>query len=293
MIKQFHHFVTLLIISSMIAGCTLPQHTKKLNAILEHHEVEPTSQSNYRCTMGAHRGASDKYEENTLQALKEANDNSKYEFIEFDVQYSSDDRIVVYHDQRLIRQFGSLSSIKNSTFAELSQVSNGVIGAYDEIIPFLDKKLNIEIKSQGDLETDKRLVDEIIADISSRNRINDIVISSISTDVIKYVKLKYPDMPTGQIFWLVSSTYLHFDIFTQRLYDDINATQADYIMLYVANLRNIDDLLALKPENKTLVFWDFDDTMFVVHKNTSDRLWGDSYLNTVFKSLHYKMCSWF
>ena len=228
-----------------------------------------------------------------MAALKAADKNSKYAFIEFDVQYSRDRRIVVYHDKRMLRLYGNLRAIGNTTFAELSKITRGEIAAYDEVIGILKKKLNIEIKSQGDNQEDERLVDEIIADIQARKRDNDVLISSISSNVIKYVNRNYPNIPTGQVFWLTSSTYLHFDGLTKKLYEDISATQADYLMLHVANLRNIDDLLKFKPKGKTIVFWDFDDTIYIVHKDISDRLWGDSGIRTFCQFLRYKLVSAF
>jgi hypothetical protein len=119
------------------------------------------------------------------------------------------------------------------------------------------------------------------------------MISSISSDVIKYVNRNYPNIPTGQGFWLTSSTYLHFDGLTKKLYEDISATEADYLMLHVANLRNIDDLLRFKPKGKTIVFWDFDDTIYIVHKDISDRLWGDSGIRTFCQFVRYKLVSAF
>jgi glycerophosphoryl diester phosphodiesterase len=227
--------------------------------------------------------------ENTMAALKAADTNSQYAFIEFDVQYSEDRRIVVYHDKRMLRLFGSLRAIGHTTFAELSEITGGEIAAYDDVMDSLGKKLNIEIKSQGDTQEDERLADEIIADIRTRKRDKDVLISSISGDVIKYVNRNYPDIPTGQIFWLTSSTYLHFDSLTEGLYEEMGITQADYLMLHVANLRNIDDLLKLKPRGKTVMFWDFDDKMYIVHKDFSDRLWGDSGIGTVFQFLRYRL----
>ncbi len=189
--------------------------------------------------------------------------------------------------------YGNMRAIGNTTFAELSKMTGGEIAAYDEVIGILRKKLNIEIKSQGDNQEDERLVDEIIADIQTRKRDNDVLISSISSDVIKYVNRNYPNIRTGQVFWLTSSTYLHFDSLTKKLYEDISSTQADYLMLHVANLSNIDDLLKFKPRGKTIVFWDFDDTMYIVHKDLSDRLWGDSGIRTFFQFARYKILSAF
>ncbi len=197
------------------------------------------------------------------------------------------------NDKRMLRLDGSLRAIGNATFAELSAITGGQIVAYDEVIGMLNKKLNIEIKSQGDEREDERLVDEVIADILIRKRGNDILISSISDDVIRYVNRKYPDIPTGQVFWLTSSTYLHFDGLTKKLYEDISATQADYLMLHVANLLNIEDLLEFKPKGKTIVFWDFGDKMYIVHKDISDRLWGDSGWRTFINFLQYKLVSGF
>ncbi|MFC1885293.1 glycerophosphodiester phosphodiesterase [Thermodesulfobacteriota bacterium] len=290
---RFPQVFLLILFSVMAAGCTMPPYVTSLDEILEKEGRNNRLRYGYRCTAGAHRGASEEYKENTIEALKAADKNSRYAFIEFDVQYSKDRRIVVYHDKTMLRLHGSMSAIGNMTFAELSEMTSGEIAAYDDLMDILEKKLNIEIKSQGDNQEDERLVDEIMADIRSRDRDNDILISSISRDVIKYVNRKYPDIPTGQVFWLTLSTYLHFDALTKKLYEDITETQADYLMLHVANLSNIDDLLKFKPRGKTIVFWDFDDTIYIVHKDLSDRLWGDSFVRTSFQLVRYKLVSIF
>ncbi|HOP48216.1 MAG TPA: glycerophosphodiester phosphodiesterase family protein [Desulfobacteraceae bacterium] len=289
----FFSVSALILFAAMVNGCAMPPGVKSLDEILEQEGINRRSHYGYRCTPGAHRGASEEYLENTLAALKAADRNKKYAFIEFDVQYSKDNRIVVYHDSRMLRLFGSLKKIGNTTFEELYDITGGEIAAYDQVMDILEKKINIEIKSQGDNQEDERLADEIIADIRSRKRENDVLISSVSSDVIRYVKENYPYIPTGKVFWLTSSTYMHFDALTKGLYEDITDTRADYLMLHVANLRNIDDLLKFKPRRKTIVFWDFDDTIYIVHKDLSDRLWGDSGVKTFFQFLQYKIISLF
>lgn len=280
-----------IMLSAMVTGCTMPPYVTSLDEILEQEGRDHQARYGYRCTRGAHRGASEEHRENTLAALRAADENSKYAFIEFDVQYSKDGRIVVFHDKRMFRLYGTLRAIGDTTFEELSQITSGEIAAYDEVIGILSKKLNIEIKSQGDNQEDERLVDEVIADIKTRKREKDVLISSISGDVVRYVNRKYPDIPTGQVFWLTSSTYLHFDVLTKKLYEDINDSQADYLMMYVANLNNIDDLLKFKPKRKTIVFWDFGDNIYIVHKDLSDRLWGDSGITTFFQFVRFKLAS--
>ena len=287
----FHCLVTAVLVA-MAAGCAAPRHEIGLDEVLVREIGKaPTEASGFRCTVGAHRGSSVAFRENTLKALKAAEEDSKYAFVEFDVQYSEDNRIVVFHDTRLLRLFGSLRAIGNTSFADLSEITGGEVCAYEHAMDVLRKKINIEIKSQGDDEEDARLADELVADIRRRKRTKDVMISSISGNVIEYISGKYPEIPTGKIFWLTKSTYLHFDPLTESLYEDVEAIEADYLMLHVANLRNIEDLLKFKPKGTTIVFWDFDDTMYIVHKDHSDRVWGDSGIKSFFQHVRHKLRS--
>ena len=292
MTRVFQSILVLLLLA-LTSGCSAPEHMSGLDEIMAIHGIENEAGYDFSCTSGAHRGASLDHMENSLAALQAADQSSKYGFIEFDVQYSKDGKIVVYHDSRMLRLFGSLKAVGKSTYAELLEISQGEIVAYHEVIPVLEKKLNIEIKSQGDELEDQRLADEIIADLKTRGRQDDVLISSISAEVISYIKDSYPGIPTGQIFWLTSSTYLPFDTLTEKLYGKLNDTKADYLILHVANLRNIEDLISLKPKKKTLVFWDFDDNIFIVHKDFSDRLWGDSLIGSAMERLRFRMASFF
>ena len=286
--------IAILLFTMTGSACVLPPYMTSLEKVLQQKEFGGEDDLyQYRCTLGAHRGASAEHMENSMAALLAADSSTRYAFIEFDVQYSQDHKIVVYHDRRMLRLFGSMKAIGNTTFTDLATISDGEIVLYTDVIGKLNKRLNIEIKSRGDEEEDQRLVDEIITDLQRRERLGDVLLSSISPDVLQYVKQKYPAVKTGRVFWLTSSTYLHFDGLTRQLYEDIASSQADYIMLHEANLRNIEDLLALKPKGTTLVFWDFDDTMYVVHKDLSDRLWGDSALKTFSWFFLYSIASFF
>jgi len=275
---------------ALAVSCSTPRHAISLNQVLDQELIHKrTRPPEYACTLGAHRGDSVTQRENTLAALKAAEENPKYAFIEFDVQYTKDKRIVIFHDQTLIRQYGSMKSIGKTTYEDLCILTGGEIATYEAVMDILTKKINIEIKSQGDADEDERLADEIIADADDRGRLDDVMISSISPDVIEYINRTYPDVHTGQIFWLTTSTFLHIDRLTEELYEKFISSQADYIMLHVANLRNIQDLLKLKPGNKTIVFWDFDDKIYMVHKDSSDRMWGDSTAANLLYLAKYKL----
>ena len=291
-LEKFSCGICLLLILILVLagnGCALPPATRCLGEILQ-KEINRESDrfSGYRCTVGAHRGDSVNFTENTLAAITAAGASPAYAFVEFDVQYSKDGKMVVFHDKRLLRVFGSLRSVGGTSFEKLRDVSSGEIAAYSDVMDALpEKKINIEIKSQGDDAEDCRLADEIIADVTRRGRDRDVMISSISGDVLKYIHRKYPGIRTGQIFWLSASTYLHFDAFTAGLFREISETEADYLMLHVANLRNLESLLALKPPDKTIVFWDFDDAIYLVHKHFSDRVWGHSGIRELAEHVRY------
>ncbi|WP_162026563.1 MULTISPECIES: glycerophosphodiester phosphodiesterase family protein [unclassified Lentimonas] len=273
----------------LLTGCDFLQHTSSLSDVMK-AQIGKSEDSipSYPCTLGAHRGASVDYLENSHPALMAAAKEPRYAFVEFDVQYTNDGQIVVFHDKRLLRLFGKLAAIGNSSYSELLKATDGQIARYEDVMDSIDKKVNIEIKSQGDDKEDCRLAEAIIADVRYRGRENDIMISSISSAVIRTIKEKHPSIQTGQIYWITSSTYLHFDVLTERLYKNFNESQADYLMLHVSNLRNIERLLKLKPQGKTVMFWDFDDNMYLVRKNYHDRLWGTSAIANFWQRIVYK-----
>jgi glycerophosphoryl diester phosphodiesterase len=257
----------------LLSGCTTPS-TTRLHRVLE-HEIRRDAKNvpNFRCTIGAHRGASVKHRENTLAAIREAQRDPQFAFIEFDVQFTRDRQIILFHDQLLLRTYQKFASVSKTTYDELLELSGGEIARYEDAIALITKPVNLEIKSQGNEEEDRLLVDTIINDLRDRGRDRDVMLSSISPELIRYIKQHYPEMPTGLIFWLTTSTYVHWDTLTENLFNKIRETQADYLMLHVANLRNIKNLLDLKPRNTTVIFWDFDDRMYLLHHGFADRLW--------------------
>jgi glycerophosphoryl diester phosphodiesterase len=219
--------------------------------------------------------------------VRAARENPRYAFVEFDVQYSADRIAIVIHDDNLLRVFRRISSVKKFPFKILRELSGNEIAAYQDIMDLAEgKRVNIEIKSQGDDAVDRQLIDMIMEDVRRRGIESDVLISSISEEAVAYVKTRYPEMKAGQVFFIKASTWLPFDFLTEGLY---RTTPADYIMLYTANLRNIKDLIALKPENKTLVFWDFGDTMYIVHKDASDRLWGQSAAVNLLNEIRFQL----
>ncbi len=268
--------IGLLLVILLVNGCATHQHIITPEPVSE----QPPDQIQkkrfpYRTTQGAHRGDSILHVENTREAIRSARKNPKYEFIEFDVQYTADKHPVVFHDVTLYRIFGLWNKVKDTSYADLCSLSSNQIPDYKEVMALAKgKPINIEIKSQGNQADDEQLIDYIIKDIKKRRMEDCVLISSISPEAIQYVSRAYPKIPTGQVFWVKASTFLPFDFLTANLYREIEESQADYLMLHAVNRFNLASLLSLKPEGKTIVFWDFGDTMHLVHKDPTDQLWN-------------------
>jgi len=229
----------------------------------------------YEHILGAHRGNSIDYPENTYDAFKSAVDNEKYIFIEFDIQYTKDSKIITFHDTTLLRMEKKADKITNLTYKELQEKTDLEVPLYEDIMDLISdtKKIDIEIKSQGNLEEDQKLVDFVVKDCIERGILENVMISSISSDVISYVSETYPDIKTGKIYWIHTSTYAPFDFLTNDLYEEMEESGADYLMLHGSNLHNIDDLVRLKPEDKTICIWYFTDEMYILQVDENDGMW--------------------
>ena len=230
-------------------------------------------------TLGAHRGSSVEFRENTLDAIKSAIENPKYNFLEFDVQYTKDGKIVVFHDWSLLRMQLKMRKIAGLTYEEITNITDYHVPLYEEVIEIIGnkKKVNIEIKPKGslkgDYEEDIKLTNYIIADCEKRGIKQNLIISSISPKVVKYVSENYPEMKTGIVYWVTPVTYIPSERLVQNFYEKTEAMGADYILLHGINVKNYDLLSELKPEDTTLVFWYFNDKVLIIENGSSERSW--------------------
>lgn len=222
--------------------------------------------------LGAHRGDSVNYIENTLPAILAAVENDDYKFVEFDVQYTRDKKLIVFHDESLIKMQQKRYYIAELSYDKLLGVSDYHIPLYSEVMGVVAerKSLNIEIKSQGDLDDDKEIADFIVADTKERGIFNVTLFSSVSSDVLRYFDEVYPEAKTGKIYWVNPSTFLNFDVVVVEMYGELEDIGADYLMLHASNLRNYYALQKLKPVDKDIVIWYFDNQMYIIPSEGHD-----------------------
>lgn len=163
-------------------------------------------------TLTAHRGLSAIEPENTLPAFKAACE-AKYNYVEFDIEPTSDGKWIVMHDDDLRRTTNGHSKITERTLAEVSalKIDNGAnienytdlrVPTFEETMALLDRyypntKPMIEIKSIGKDNLDSLI--EFFKDYAARGRST--IVISFDKDIIDTLYKECPE----QTYWLLTS----------------------------------------------------------------------------------------
>ncbi len=147
----------------------------------------------------AHRGAKAYEPENTLQAFQKALDLNS-DGIELDVHLSSDEHIIVIHDETIDRTTNGKGLVKDFTLAELkSFLIDGKyqIPTLNEVFDLVDKRclINIELKGLG---TAPKVVQLIEKYISEKNwNYEHFIISSFEWNMLEETSNLNPNIPIG------------------------------------------------------------------------------------------------
>lgn len=163
----------------------------------------------------AHRGSSKTAPENTMAAI-EAAVGELADFVELDVQMTSDGVVVLGHDASLKRVAGVNRAISSFTWAELQDLDVGSWFSEEfagERIPSLVEamelcrgriSLNIEIKNVG---RDSLLPAEVVRLILENGMEEQCVVTSTSFNYLEQVKAMAPELRTG---YIISAAYGNF-----------------------------------------------------------------------------------
>lgn len=166
----------------------------------------------------AHRGASKDAPENTIPAFEKAVE-MKADFIELDVQETSDGAVVVTHDVNAKRVTGYNEFVWNMTLDEIKQLDAAhYFGGYENVeIPTLSEvfdavggkiKFNIELKYNRHTQNLAKSVADIITQYGLEN---DCVITSSKKEALKHMKEVMPDIPCGYILSVSIGKYYDLD----------------------------------------------------------------------------------
>lgn len=155
-----------------------------------------------------HRGLLHEAPENTIKSYQAAIDRG-LRALELDIRLTKDNILVCSHNIDLERESLGSGFVDELSYKELSQIKTGrgfdeeeqlIIPTLNEVVKILPKDvlLNIEIKSDStfDISTARELIKMI-----KKNEIDQpILVSSFNPLVVRYIKLKAKNIPTGYIY---------------------------------------------------------------------------------------------
>jgi glycerophosphoryl diester phosphodiesterase len=164
-------------------------------------------------TVIGHRGAALHAPENTLVSIRKAAEQGA-RMVEFDVQPTRDDIVVLMHDTTVDRTSNGTGAVADLDFDYVSNLDAGSwfgAGFAGEPAPTLVETLklcgelglraNVEIKP--DLADPERAVDLVVKDIEATWTFDAAgpVISSFSGDVLRLVRKRSARLPIGVLVW--------------------------------------------------------------------------------------------
>ncbi|MDI6784983.1 MAG: glycerophosphodiester phosphodiesterase family protein, partial [bacterium] len=154
----------------------------------------------------AHRGFSGIAPENTLISFQKAIELEPDAF-ELDVHLSQDGELIVIHDDAVDRTTNGKGKVKEFTLAELKQLDAGSWFAQQyagERIPTLTEALElarnktrvmVELKAEGTADKSVQLIEQL-------DMIEQVIIFSFSSDLLKLAKRKNPNLSMLHLFWV-------------------------------------------------------------------------------------------
>jgi glycerophosphoryl diester phosphodiesterase len=214
----------------------------------------------------AHRGASFEVPENTMEAFQRGLDQGA-DAIECDVHLSSDNELVVIHDNDVERVSGLKRDVKDMTLAELktldagswksSEWKNARIPALADVLDLVpdNRRIFIEIKvGMAALPPLKKLL------MDSSLSFEQMVLMEFDLKTVMAMKAAFPD---AEVLWLNDFPVLSFPWQKRRKLKQIIRTTIQHGLNGV-NLQNIsalnsDFIQSCKPHKLTCYCWTVDD----------------------------------
>lgn len=147
----------------------------------------------------AHRGLhDDRYPENSMPAFQRAIDEGFN--IEIDVHVTTDNKMVVFHDDNLKRVCGVDKLVKDCSLAELKSMrlmgTEYTIPTFDEFLQLVDGKVGILCEIKGILPWDRSISSATVKAVE--NYKGNIALQSFNFGSVIYCR-KHCSLPVGQL----------------------------------------------------------------------------------------------
>lgn len=198
--------------AAVAAGAGFALYTPKI-ASKETINLESISGINIdEITLTAHRGLSAVEPENTLPAFKAAC-TAGYDYVEFDIEPTSDGKWIVMHDDSLKRTTNGFGKVNKRSYADVSgmKIDNGAnidkytdlrIPTFEQTMELLDEYYPetcpmIEIKSIGEPQIDSLV--EFFKEYAAEGKST--IVISFSMEILDRLCKECPE----QTYWLLTS----------------------------------------------------------------------------------------
>ena len=170
--------------------------------------IEEFYDASARTRVIAHRGFSGAAPENTLAAIRAAIGVGA-DMTEIDVTLSSDNRVVVIHDETLDRTTNGSGEVAEFSRAELRELDAGSwfgpsfagerIPTLDEVLTAVEGRilLNVEIKSEA---VARGVVARVAAAIREHGMVEQVVVSSFSPEALQQMHETAPEIRTAVLY---------------------------------------------------------------------------------------------
>ena len=137
----------------------------------------------------AHRGFTQSFPENTLEAFAAAIDN-KFDAIELDIQFSNDGHPIVFHDENLSRLTGAFAEVNDLTLPQLKELRIAKVYSIPtlaEALKVIARRLMVivEIKNPKAVKEVVKEIERVIRDDSWKY--DQFIISSFDWTVLEVV----------------------------------------------------------------------------------------------------------
>ncbi len=167
-----------------------------------------TSCQEHKMYITAHRGASGHAPENTMSAYLLAIEMGS-DFAELDVQETSDDVLILYHDKTYDRTAKVSANVWELPYESIKgfdvgswkseKYKNEPIPLFKDIIDSVDGRmfLNVEIKMNGHQDG---LTENVVKVLEDKNFISKCIVTSFDFDAIDKVRKMNPKIKVGYVF---------------------------------------------------------------------------------------------
>ncbi len=197
----------------------------------------------------AHRGACRVAPENTLPAFQAAMDLGA-DGVELDVQYSSDGKLMVFHNPTLEATTDGAGRITSHTCEELRALDAGAkfdagfagtrIPTLDEVLDLLRGKLLVNIELKALTPTTFNMGTDVVAAVRAHDMADQVLLSSFNPFALRHAKRAGPGIECGLLLAADLPKWMHWSL--TRRWSRADALHPDLPMVdaaYMARARGL------------------------------------------------------